>query len=156
MIFLQIADRPSISRAPILEDPSFLEHAAQEALRHAGAPESVELTLVISDDDQLRELNRQFLGSDAPTDVLSFAAEETDIDSGDRYLGDIVISYSRAEAQAAAGGHATRDELQLLVVHGVLHLLGHDHAEKAEKAKMWAMQDEILKRIGCSLSSPTE
>ena len=105
-----------------------LERAAQEALRSASM-EAADLSIVITDDAKLQELNRQYLGSDMPTDVLSFPAEETDPDSGEIYLGDILISLPRASEQASAGGHPVEDELQLLVVHGALHLLGHDHAD---------------------------
>ena len=70
------------------------------------------------------------------------------------YLGDVVISAPRAQAQASAGGHAYVEEMQLLVVHGVLHLLGHDHGEPDEKQRMWALQSEILAELGCTLSPP--
>ncbi len=95
-----------------------------------------DITIVLTDDAQLHELNREFLGIDAPTDVLSFPSEETDPDSGARYLGDIIISIPRAAQQAGAAGHSVEAEAQLLVVHGTLHLLGHDHAEAGEKARM--------------------
>lgn len=104
----------------------------------------------MSDDAQLNELNRQFRGVDAPTDVLSFEDGEIDPDSGRPYLGDVIISVSRAEAQAAAGGHALVDELQLLTIHGVLHLLGYDHADDAEKVQMWEFQTRILTELGCA------
>jgi probable rRNA maturation factor len=68
--------------------------------------------------------------------------------NGAGYLGDIVISLPRARHQASAAGHSLNDELQLLVVHGVLHLLGHDHDTPNRKKKMWAVQDEILRNLG--------
>lgn len=109
----------------------------------------VEVTLVVGDDAQIHALNRQFRGVDAPTDVLSFAMAEDEIaiaHSPDTppYLGDVIISYQRAEAQAKAAGHATEDELDLLVVHGVLHLLGYDHDTNGQKSRMWARQEAIL------------
>jgi probable rRNA maturation factor len=79
---------------------------------------------------------------------LSFPASESDPETGARYLGDILISVSRAAEQAKTAGYDVRDELQLLVVHGVLHLLGHDHAEAEGKARMWAAQSEVLERLG--------
>jgi probable rRNA maturation factor len=130
-----------------------LEKTAQAVFDHQlAAPETV-VTLVVSDDAQLQQLNRQFLGVDAPTDVLSFPAGYTDPDSGAPYLGDVLISYPRAETQAAAAGHPVENELQLLVVHGLLHLLGHDHLEEDDKAGMWAAQAEILDRLGVSINS---
>jgi len=148
MIYIQIDESLTAALAEL--DQAVIERAAQQALQHAGADASAEATIVLSDDAQLHALNRQFLDIDAPTDVLSFPGGETDPDSDALYLGDVIISLSRAQAQAAAGGYALQDELQLLVVHGVLHLMGHDHAEEEEKAKMWAAQAEILESLGCA------
>ncbi len=131
-----------------LVDASALETAAKTALRHQSAPEDAGLTLVITDDAQLHALNRQYRGVDAPTDVLSFNADFTDPESDAPYLGDVLISCERAAAQAQTGGHPLMDELCLLTVHGVLHLLGHDHAEPDGKARMWAAQNEILREVG--------
>jgi probable rRNA maturation factor len=125
-----------------------VEEAAQTALRHQAAPQSADLTIVLSDDAQLQELNRQWMGVDAPTDVLSFPSDQTDPETGSRYLGDILISVARAANQAAAAGHSVEAEVQLLVVHGILHLLGYDHATAQEKSKMWQAQAEILKDLG--------
>ncbi len=125
-----------------------LEKAALAALEHQSADLDSDLTLVLADDAQLRALNRDFLGTDAPTDVLSFPAGETDPETGARYIGDILLSVERAARQAERSGHALMDELQLLVVHGVLHLLGHDHAGAEEKAQMWAAQAQVLERLG--------
>jgi probable rRNA maturation factor len=126
-----------------------LTRAALAALQHQSAPQNAELTIVLTDDAQLHALNREYLGIDAPTDVLSFpSGEETDPESGAPYLGDILLSLERAAAQAQSAGHAAEHECQLLVVHGVLHLLGHDHAEPAEKARMWQAQAEILAQLG--------
>lgn len=127
-------------------DPALLEQAALAALTHQHA--EGDLTLVLTDDEQLRRLNRDFLGVDAPTDVLSFPASETDPETGAAYLGDILLSLPRAETQARAAAHSLADEARLLVVHGVLHLLGHDHAEAEEKSKMWKAQSAILESLG--------
>ena len=137
-------------------DPSLLKRAAQLTLTtstvlSAGSQSvaaDTDLTIVLTDDAQLRKLNREYLGVDAPTDVLSFPASEADPETGAAYLGDILISVPRAEAQAQAAGHSVEDEVQLLVVHGTLHLLGHDHAEAVEKARMWRAQAEVLGRLG--------
>jgi probable rRNA maturation factor len=115
-------------------------------------PDSVDadMTIVLTDDAQLHELNREFLGMDAPTDVLSFPASESDPETGTPYLGDILISIPRAAQQAQAAGHTVEAEVQLLVVHGTLHLMGYDHAEAEEKARMWSAQAEVLSRLGLS------
>jgi probable rRNA maturation factor len=126
--------------------PNVLEHAALAVLAHQSA--DGDLTIVLTDDAQLRELNRDYLGIDAPTDVLSFPASETDPETARRYLGDILISVQRADEQARAAGHTLEAEVQLLTVHGTLHLLGYDHAEADEKALMWKAQAEVLERLG--------
>ena len=147
MIYFQIADGIEL---PV--EIADLERAAVEALRRISA--HADLTVVLTDDEQLRQLNFQFLGIDAPTDVLSFPAGDTDQDTNAFYLGDILISVPRAQVQAIEGGHSIQEELQLLVVHGVLHLLGYDHAEQADKAAMWLVQAKILNRLGCRAGPP--
>ena len=125
-----------------------LERAANAALAHQSWPLDSELSIILTNDARLRELNLNYLSIDAPTDVLSFPASETDPETGARYIGDILISMPRARAQAKAAGHPLEWEVQLLVVHGVLHLLGHDHARADEKGRMWKAQAEILESLG--------
>jgi probable rRNA maturation factor len=134
------------SETPFPED--LLERAARTALEHESQSGDAELSIILTDDARLHELNLNYLGVDAPTDVLSFPSSETDPDTGAQYIGDILISVPRAQAQAEAAGHPLEAEVQLLVVHGVLHLLGHDHAGPEEKARMWNVQAEILDRLG--------
>ncbi len=134
-------------------DPALLENAARQTLAYTQAEAEAELTLVVGDDSLLQQYNQQYLGIDAPTDVLSFPAEYTDPDTQARYLGDVLISLPRAQAQAASGGHTLLEELQLLVVHGVLHLRGHDHGAADETARMQTAQDAIMNLLG-SRNSP--
>lgn len=134
------------SEFPFSED--LLRRAVSAALLHQSETLDSELTIVLTGDTRLHQLNRDYLGVDAPTDVLSFPASETDPETGARYIGDILISLARARAQADAAGHPLESEVQLLVVHGVLHLLGHDHAQAGEKARMWQAQAEILEGLG--------
>ena len=141
MILVQVEEHVS---SPI--EAALVEKAAQETLLHQSAGEG-DLTVVLTDDAQLQALNYEYLGIDAPTDVLSFPADFIDPDNNRRYFGDILISIERAQAQAEVASHAVQDEILLLTVHGVLHLLGHDHAEEDEKQRMWAAQDEILRRL---------
>jgi probable rRNA maturation factor len=129
-------------------NPDLLERAAQLTLEAESSDLGADLTIVLTDDSQLQQLNRDYLGIDAPTDVLSFPAGEEDPETGARYLGDILISIPRAKRQAEAAGHSLEAEAQLLVVHGVLHLLGHDHAEADEKARMWRAQAEVMSKLG--------
>jgi len=117
-----------------------VRRAARAALAHQQAAPGA-LTVWLTGDAALRRLNRKFMGHDAATDVLSFPAEEPG------YFGDLAISVTRAAAQAKAGGHSLQAEVQLLVVHGILHLLGHDHATPAQQACMWQAQAEILRQL---------
>ena len=154
MIHMHVAEsiQSTSDRAPV--DHALLENAAQQTLRHVDPQRDADLSLALGDDEQIQRLNRQFLDIDAPTDVLAFPASEIDPDSQVEYLGDVIISYPRALAQSIAAGHSVEDELCLLVVHGVLHLLGYDHSNEQEKAAMWAVQDQILDQLDCKITSP--
>lgn len=155
MVFVQIEEDLALDpehQPDAIED--VLRYAAEVTLQTASAPGVPDLTVVLTGDEQVQALNLQFLQIDAPTDVLSFPDGTVDEDSGETYLGDVIIAYPTARQQAAAGGHALQAELQLLVVHGVLHLLGYDHAEPAEKEAMWAVQSAALGRLGNPLSPP--
>jgi probable rRNA maturation factor len=148
----------------------------ENLLKIAGEEEGVSdgiVALTLTDDEGIRELNRQYRGLDKPTDVLSFsmresAGEEPPIHFGDEYeavkeegpdqgdagepfpelLGDIVISVPRAEAQAAEYGHSFERELGFLFVHGFLHLLGYDHDDEDKERLMFAKQEQILAKAG--------
>jgi len=124
----------------------------QRSLNHEGLPVQSGVSIVIADNSKLQELNNQFLGIDAPTDVLSFPSEEVDPDTGEPYLGDIILSLPKAQNQAEEAGHSLEAETQLLIVHGMLHLLGYDHAEDAEKREMWEHQTAILAELGTQLN----
>ena len=153
MIYIQIDEQLDFGEDPGAFSEA-LETAARTTLALAESEPAVELTIVLTDDEQIQQLNNQFLGLDTPTDVLSFPAGELDPDSDELYLGDVVISVPRAQAQATTGGHSYLEEMQLLVVHGVLHLLGHDHGELEEKQRMWALQSKAVIELGCRLSPP--
>ena len=140
-----------ISHAPVLNqkiDKILLERAALTALTHQSAPKDAALSILLTDDAQIQSLNHEYRGFDAPTDVLSFDVHERDPETGYLYLGEIIVSIPYAAKQAQKSGHPLEAEAQLLIVHGVLHLLGHDHAETKEKAQMWSAQAEILARLG--------
>jgi probable rRNA maturation factor len=143
-------------------DAENLRAAALAALQ-ANAVEKAELTIVVTSNEAVQELNRDYLGVDAPTDVLSFAAGEKQDEGNlmlrltlppeiaaelDRYLGDIIIAYPYTVEQAAHFGTSPAAELRLMVVHGVLHLLGDDHDTPEAEAAMWARQDAVLGQFG--------
>lgn len=135
-------------------DPRFealLTQAAKAALLDQKVDSGSEMSIMLGDDELLKQLNKQHLSENSATDVLTFPGKEVNPETGNVYLGDIAISLSRAEAQGKAAGHDLDTELQLLAVHGVLHLLGHDHAEQEEKDQMWAAQGEILSNLNITL-----
>ena len=123
---------------------------AKETLQGETLPAALlEMGIIITDDAQVHELNRNFRGVDAPTDVLAFAMWEKPqlssmISEIPVCLGDVIVSYPRAEIQSLEEGHSVEDELALLIVHGVLHLLGYDHETPEDKAAMWAKQEKVL------------
>jgi len=136
-----------------------LHRAASETLLHEQVEEPCELAVVVTDDRALHELNRRHRGVDAPTDVLAFPDETHGPFVGapglPRYLGDVIISFQRAQAQAAEAGHDVQAELQLLVVHGVLHLLGYDDLAQEERVEMWVAQAQVLQALGVEVHLPT-
>jgi probable rRNA maturation factor len=124
-----------------------LRQAVEMVLRREERPGQV--TLVVTDEQGIRELQRDFLGQDEVTDVLAFATQEevgpfVPAPEAGNYLGDVIVCYPRALEQAQEQGHSVEAELALLTVHGTLHLLGYDHATEQERQAMWAVQDEIL------------
>lgn len=146
MIHIQIDEAywPSVNS-------SDLRRAARMAATLAGLPEGTDFTIVITSDEQVRKLNHEYRKIDDTTDVLSFPSTEEDPDTGRPYQGDIIISQPRASQQAKAAGHSSMDELCLLVIHGTLHLAGHDHAGEDEKAVMFAQQREALNRLSINI-----
>lgn len=113
-----------------------------------------ELSVTLVDDEAIRAINREHRGKDQPTDVLSFSLLEGEALAADEEepvaLGDLVISLERAAAQAAEYGHSLERELGFLVAHGLLHILGWDHATPEDEAAMMARTEEILGGLGLS------
>lgn len=110
---------------------------------------AAEVAIVVVDEVAMEQLHIQWMGEPGPTDVLSFPMDELrpgrDNEVSDEgILGDIVLCPTVAEKQAEEAGHSVMEELQMLTVHGLLHLLGYDHAEPDEEAEMFGLQGEIL------------
>ncbi len=110
-----------------------------------------EVGLIIVNDQYMKELNKQYRGKDAPTDVLSFSFLESkheDIANEKEFaIGDIVISLDRAREQALEQGHSLEKEIILLTVHGLLHLLGYDHESKEDRELMQSREKVIMERF---------
>ncbi len=134
-------------------DEGWLRRVVETTLTAEGAPESAEVSVLIAGEEEVHRLNREYLGEDRPTDVLSFpmlpphAADDPSFvapPDGLKHLGEVIVSYPQAVAQAKEHGHATTREVAILVIHGVLHLLGYDHAAPAEEKDMRAREAAIL------------
>ncbi|MBP1930532.1 rRNA maturation RNase YbeY [Ammoniphilus resinae] len=106
--------------------------------------EEKEVVVTLVDNEQIKQLNREFRNLDKPTDVLSFPLDEEDS------LGDIIISIPRAKEQATEYGHSFERELGFLTIHGFLHLLGYDHHTEEEEKEMFGKQEKILSEYGLS------
>lgn len=116
--------------------------------------ENGEVSVTLTNNDYIHQLNKKYRGIDRPTDVLSFALNESDepaiADAAINILGDLVISVERAEEQAKDFGHSVRREMAFLTVHGMLHLLGYDHMEEEERAEMENEQRYVMEKLGIS------
>lgn len=131
------------------ETAALVKKAAAAALRAEGVDEPCEIGVTLTNDEGIHAINREQRGVDRPTDVLSFPIDEMDYDTNRRYLGDMVLSLERAEAQGEEYGGGFKHEVQYLTVHSVLHLLGYDHLDEGEeKAKMRAREKAIMKELG--------
>ncbi len=130
-----------------------LRQAAQTVLKQLRADTCSQVTIVVTDDDSLRDLNQKFRQVFSETDVLSFPAGPAPInndgnDSVGKYLGDILIAYPYAKRVAQRQNLNVEDTLCMLLVHGLLHLLGYDHDTEAAKQAMWVEQARALATIG--------
>ena len=110
-----------------------------------------ELCIKAVDEDTIAELNEKWMEKEGPTDVLAFPMDElrpglVNEEPEEGVLGDLILCPSVAERQGAEAGHGTLAELELLTVHGILHLLGYDHAEPDEHKEMFGLQDQLLAR----------
>ncbi|MGG6309876.1 rRNA maturation RNase YbeY [Paenibacillus macerans] len=137
-----------------------------KVLQIAGAAEGIaegEVALTFVDDEAIHELNREYRGIDRPTDVLSFAMNESleeepeivyeleadeELEDLTDVLGDIIISVDRAKAQSEDYGHSLEREIGFLFVHGFLHLLGYDHQDAESEAEMMGKQEDALAQVG--------
>ncbi|MDP2313031.1 MAG: rRNA maturation RNase YbeY [Pseudomonadota bacterium] len=138
----------SVTREGVKHPARPVSTDARALLKHLGMPKA-ELSILLCDDEFIRGLNAQWRQKDEPTDVLSFAmGEGDDADLNPDVLGDIVISVETAARQAAALGLTLDQEMRVLLVHGLLHLLGYDHVEPEDAPEMRAREAELLTALG--------
>jgi probable rRNA maturation factor len=136
-------------------DEAALQRLSTYALDAMRIHSDADLAIVLVDEAAMEALHVQWMGEPGPTDVLSFPMDELRPGNDDQLtpaglLGDVVLCPQVAESQAEAAGHTTMDELLLLTTHGILHLLGFDHAETDEEKEMFSLQRDIL--VGYALS----
>ena len=121
---------------------------ADKLLRAENCEDNVEVSILLTDDENIARLNKDYRHVDGPTDVLSFAqaepGEEPAGDAGENLLGDVVIAVETARRQAHARGLGLDEEIDILLAHGLLHLLGYEHAESEEEGKMCEKQADVL------------
>lgn len=134
-------------------DEAQVQEVVHFALAHMRVHPDAELAVVLVDEAAMEQLHVQWMGEPGPTDVLSFPMDELRPGrdgelSAEGILGDIVLCPSVAAAQAVTAGHSTMAELQMLSVHGLLHLLGYDHAEPTDEKEMFGVQADILSAFG--------
>jgi len=144
------ADEDALAEAlePLVE-AAIAAGALPDGPIESGRP--AELSIVFADDATVQRLNREYRGKDAPTNVLSFAlteADEPDFPGAPLMLGDVILAYETVLAEAARDGKAAVDHTRHLVVHGILHLLGHDHLTDAEAEAMERIETALLARFG--------
>ena len=139
-----------------LEFPTDIEENVRAAAEKVGelyGVENGEVSVTLTNNEYIHTLNKQYRGIDRPTDVLSFAlneSEEPDVEDGPdvNVLGDLVISVERAKEQAADYGHSVKREIAFLTVHGMLHLLGYDHMAEEDRIEMEAEQRFVMEKLG--------
>ncbi len=144
-----MADVEVDNRSAIAVDAEPLVAQAGFMLQRLGLHADVELSISLVDPEEITELHVRWMDLPGPTDVLSFPMDELRVpEPGETaepgMLGDVVICPQVAAEQGATAGHGLSGELELLLAHGILHLLGHDHAEPEEHAVMFGLQDELL------------
>jgi probable rRNA maturation factor len=121
---------------------------------------AAELCIKLVDEPTIASLNEQWMGKEGPTDVLAFPMDELrpgllDEEPEEGVLGDLMLAPGIAAKQGEAAGHGTQAEVELLITHGILHLLGYDHAEADEKAEMFTLQAELLAAFGSTATPPS-
>ncbi|WP_348710787.1 rRNA maturation RNase YbeY [Bacillus subtilis] len=155
-LLIDIVDETGSVSEEILKE---VENLLQFAAEREGVQDQAEVSVTIVSNDDIHQINKEYRGKDAPTDVISFALEEegegeVEIVGAEMppVLGDIIISADRTREQAEEYNHSFKRELGFLAVHGFLHLLGYDHMTKEEEEEMFTKQKELLDAYGLKRS----
>lgn len=138
-------------------DQARLERAIRTTLEREGVEESPSLSFVLVGDEEMARLNEAYLAHEGTTDVLTFPYEDGGVEEEmGSYLGDIIVCYDQAARQGAEEGHSAQHELELLAVHGTLHLLGYEDGTPADRRVMWAQQRAVMEQLGLGGVAPGE
>ncbi|MFC8961517.1 rRNA maturation RNase YbeY [Bacillus subtilis] len=155
-LLIDIVDETGSVSEELLKE---VENLLQFAAEREGVQDQAEVSVTIVSNDDIHQINKEYRGKDAPTDVISFALEEEgegeiEIVGAEMppVLGDIIISADRTREQAEEYNHSFKRELGFLAVHGFLHLLGYDHLTKEEEEEMFTKQKELLDAYGLKRS----
>lgn len=147
------------------DETALAKAVAAKALEYTACPYEVEVNMLITDAEGIRSFNQEYRGIDKETDVLSFPAVDYEDpadfslvranensyinpDTGELFLGDMMLCSSRVLSQAVEYGHSVRREFAFLIAHSMLHLLGYDHMTKEEEENMFSLQEKILEELG--------
>ena len=141
------------SGPPVNDLIEVIQEAALATFNLQQISKPVSVNVLISDNQFLRKLNHKYRGYDNATDVLAFPMDENVVGL-EGHIGDIAISLEAAGKQAREARHSVNSELQLLVVHGCLHLLGYDHEKEDDKEEMWAAQTRVLEKVSSEINIP--
>jgi probable rRNA maturation factor len=137
-------------------ETEWMQRVVESVLGEENLPPTIEMSLLITGQARIQELNKEYRGKDQPTDVLSFSlVEQKDGESeafigppdGLIHLGEVIISYPQTVLQAQESGHGIKKEIAILIIHGVLHILGYDHEKKELAPAMKAREKEILEHL---------
>ena len=124
-----------------------IRRAALAVLTEEGVDEPCDLSVLLTDDEGIHVINREFRQVDKPTDVLSFPMGDVDPKTGRLLLGDMVLNVDRAKAQGKEFGHGPEHELSYLTVHSVLHLLGYDHVDEGEMKRAMRAREKVIMNV---------
>ncbi len=149
-----------LNEADVDIDEDHLATLARFVMDRMRVHPQAELCIKLVDEDTIATLNEQWMEKQGPTDVLAFPMDELrpgllDEEPEEGVLGDLMIAPAIAAKQGAVAGHGTLPEVELLTTHGILHLLGYDHAEPEEKAEMFGLQAELLQAFGSTATAPS-
>lgn len=134
-----------------LVEAGWISSLVERTINEYFSEQNWQLAIALEDDKTVQQLNKQYRDIDSVTDVLSFEGDYIDPESGLTHLGDIIIAVPQTQKQAETATHSFPHELAMLIIHGILHLKGYDHAEIEEEKIMWKKQEQILQEVLSSL-----